>query len=117
MTQLDILLAKSNRIFDYSHLKGSRLSINAGPLSSKRAIIPYSFTKLHICNSKRLQRMEDTLGEILTGNKFYSTEYLAKVNEDTFCNILCFNNFTERDVNFYKKLLCSFCNINQTKFN
>ena len=100
-----ILLAKSNRIFDYSHLKGSKLSINAGPLSSKRAIIPYSFTKLHICNSQRLQRMEDTLGEILTGNRFYSTEYLAKVNEDTFCNILCYNNFTERDVNFYKKLI------------
>ena len=100
-----ILLAKSNRIFDYSHLKGSKLNINAGPLSSKRAIIPYSFTKLHICNSKRLERMEDTLGEILTGNKFYSTEYLAKVNEDTFCNILCFNNFTERDVHFYKKLI------------
>ena len=100
-----ILSAESNKIFDYSHIRGTKLSIQAGPVSSKRAIIPYGYTRLHICNSQRIKRVEDTLGEILTGNSYYSTEYLAKVNEDTFCNILCYNNFTERDVNFFQKLI------------
>ena len=85
---VQLFLIKSNKIFDYSHLKGSKLSIHAGPLSSRSAIIPYGYTKLNIGNSKRIKRVEDTLGEILTGNLYYSTEYLTKVNEDTFCIII-----------------------------
>ena len=96
---------KGNKIFDYSHLKGTKLSIQAGPLSSKRAIIPYGFNDLNICNSKRIKRVEDTLGEILTGDSYYSTEYIAKINMDSFCNVLCYNEFTEKDVNFIKKLI------------
>ena len=100
-----LFLIKSNKIFDYSHLKGTKLSINAGPLSSRSAIIPYGYPKLNICNSKRIKRVEDTLGEILTGNLYYSTEYLTKVNEDTFCNILCYPNLTDYDVRFWQKLI------------
>ena len=100
-----LFLIKSNKIFDYSHLKGTKLSIHAGPLSSRSAIIPYGYPKLNICNSKRIKRVEDTLGEILTGNLYYSTEYLTKVNEDTFCNILCYSNLTENDVHFWQKLI------------
>ena len=102
---IQIVQIKSNKIFDYSHVRGTRLNIHAGPVSSKRAIIPYAYPRLHICNSQRIKRVEDTLGEILTGNKYYSTEYLAKVNEDSFCNILCYNNFTSRDVYFFQKLI------------
>ena len=102
---VQLFLIKSNKIFDYSHLKGSKLSIHAGPLSSRSAIIPYGYTKLNIGNSKRIKRVEDTLGEILTGNLYYSTEYLTRVNEDTFCNILCYNNFTDNDVRFWQKLI------------
>ena len=100
-----LFLINANKIFDYSHARGSRLNIVAGPLSSRRAIIPYGFTKLNICNSKRIKRVEDTLGELLTGNKYYSTEYIAKVNEDTYCNILCYKNFSEIDVNVFRKLI------------
>ncbi len=102
---IQIINIKSNKIFDYSHKEGSRLNIHAGTLSSKRGIIPYAYPKLNICNSKRIKRVEDTLGEILTGNSYYSTEYLAKVNIDTYCNILCYNNFTEKNVNFLQKLI------------
>ena len=100
-----LFFIKSNKIFDYSHLKGDKLSIHAGALSSRSAIIPYGYPKLNICNSQRIKRVEDTLGEILTGNLYYSTEYLTKVNEDTFCNILCYSNLTENDVHFWQKLI------------
>ena len=100
-----ILIIKTNKIFDYSHVKGSPLSIQAGPLSSKMAIIPYGYPDLNICSSKKIKRMEDTLGEILTGDSYYSTEYLAKTNIDSFCNVLCYNEFSEKDVNFIEKLI------------
>ena len=100
-----IAFINSNSIFDYSHDKGEPLSIQAGSLSSRRGIIPYGYTKLNICNSQKVVKAEDTLGEILTGEVLYTTDYIANTNEDEFCQILCYNSFTEKTVNVIKKLI------------
>ena len=100
-----ILIKSTNLIFDYSHAKGEPLSIQAGTLSSRSAIIPFGYTKLNICQSRKIIRAEDTLGEILTGESYYTTGYIAKTNEDEFCNVLCYNPFTEKNVNIYEKLI------------
>jgi len=102
---IDTGLIKSNSIFDYSHSKNEPLNILAGSLSSFRAIIPFEYTKLNICHSKKISKTEDTLGEILTGESFYTTGYLANTNEDNFCQILCYNSFTETQVKVIKKLI------------
>ena len=102
---IDIGLIKSNSIFDYSHSKNEPLNILAGSLSSFRAIIPFEYTKLNICHSKKISKTEDTLGEILTGESFYTTGYLANTNEDNYCQILCYNSFTETQVKVIKKLI------------
>ena len=67
----------SNKIFDYSHAKGEPLNILAGSLSSNKDIIPYEYTKLSICQSKKIKKAEDTIGEILTGESLYTTGYKA----------------------------------------
>ena len=92
-------------ILDYSHDKGEPLSILAGSLSSRRGIIPYGYTRLNICQPQRLIKAEDTLGEILTGEVLYTTDYIANTNEDQFCQILCYNTFEEKTVNLIKKLI------------
>ena len=92
-------------IIDYSHDKGEPLSILAGSLSSRRGIIPYGYTRLNICQPQRLVKAEDTLGEILTGEVLYTTDYIANTNEDQFCQILCYNTFEEKTVNLIKKLI------------
>jgi len=98
-------LISSNSIFDYSHDRGEPLSIQAGSLSSRRGIIPYGYTKLNICNSHKVIKAEDTLGEILTGEVSYTTDYIANTNEDEYCQVLCYNNFDEKSVNLIKKLI------------
>ena len=100
-----IILISSNSIFDYSHDKGEPLSIQAGSLSSRRGIIPYGYTRLNICNSQKVIKAEDTLGEILTGEVLYTTDYIANTNEDEFCQVLCYNAFNEKTVNLIKKLI------------
>jgi len=60
----------SNSIFDYTHDQGEPLSIQAGSLSSRKGIIPYGYTKLKICDSQKVIKAEDTLGEILTGEVY-----------------------------------------------
>ena len=102
---INIAIIKSNSIFDYSHAKGEPLNILAGSLSSKRAIIPYEYTKLNICQSKKIKKAEDTIGEILTGESLYITGYKANTNEDKFCLSLCYNSFSENHVKIIQKLI------------
>ena len=101
----ELYLIKSNKIFDYSHAKGEPLNILAGTLSSRRAIIPFEYTKLNICQSTKIQKAEDTLGEILTGESLYMTGYRAMTNEDSFCKTLCYNSFTDTQVKAIQKLI------------
>ena len=100
-----IAYLNSSSIFDYSHDKGEPLSIQAGSLSSRRGIIPYGYTKLNICNSQKVVKAEDTLGEILTGEVLYTTDYIANTNEDEYCQVLCYNTFSDKTVNIIKKLI------------
>ena len=95
----------SSSVFDYSHDQGEPLSIQAGALSSRRGIIPYGYTRLKICDSQKVIKAEDTLGEILTGEVLYTTDYIANTNEDSYCQTLCYNEFNEKTVNLIKKLI------------
>ena len=99
------VLINTASILDYSHDKGEPLSIQAGSLSSRRGIIPYGYTRLNICNSQKVIKAEDTLGEILTGEVLYTTNYIANTNEDEFCQVLCYNTFDEKTVKLIKKLI------------
>ena len=103
LTQINLIV--SNSIIDYSHDKGEPLSIQAGSLSSRRGIIPYGYTRLNICYSQKVVKAEDTLGEILTGEVLYTTDYIANTNEDEFCQVLCYNSFSAKTVNLIKKLI------------
>ena len=96
LAQINIIV--SNSIIDYSHDKGEPLSIQAGSLSSRRGIIPYGYTRLNICYSQKVIKAEDTLGEILTGEVLYTTDYIANTNEDEFCQVLCYNSFNAKTV-------------------
>ena len=101
----NIIYINSNSIFDYSHKKGDSIEILAGSLSSKMNIIPYGYTKLNICQSERYSKAEDTLGEILTGEIFYTTGYKVNINEEKYCQILCNNNFSDKEVDLMRRLI------------
>ena len=95
----------SSSIFDYSHLEGSTINIQVGKLSSNNYIIPYSYNRLKICNLKRIKKAEDNLGEILTGEDLYISEYTANINENKFCEILCNNHFRKNTIRKIKRLI------------
>ena len=58
--------------FDYSHDFGSELKIQVGSISSNNGIISYSYEKLQMCGNQNLQKVEDTFGEIFTGEKKFN---------------------------------------------
>ncbi len=96
---------KSAKLFDYSHDEGSSINIQVGKLSSNNYIIPYSYNRLKICNIKRKKRAGDNLGEILTGEDLYLSEYTAEMNQNKYCEVLCNSKFTIYTVKKLKKLI------------
>ena len=99
-----IIFICSNKTPNYSHITGDHINIHAGTISSKRAIIPYGYTKLNICTSNKIRKEDDTLGEILTGESYYTTGYFAKINEDKICKVLFYDYFSEKHVILYHNL-------------
>ena len=97
----------SKGILDYSHEFGSELQIQAGALSSINGIIPFSYEKLKICDISKVVKAEDTLGEILTGEKIFNTGYLAKTGNNSLCEVLCYNQFDQDSSNLIKTLIKS----------
>ena len=97
----------SKGILDYSHEFGSELQIHAGALSSINGIIPFSYEKLKICDITKVVKAEDTLGEILTGEKIFNTGYSAKTGNNSLCEVLCYNQFDQDSSNLIKALIKS----------
>ena len=102
---LQIYLIKSDGVFDYSHEEESHLFIQAGPLSSKTSVIPFGYNKLGICDSKKVIKAEDTLGEILTGQTLYTTGHIAHTNVNKYCQELCYNDFGEIYIKIMQRLI------------
>ena len=102
---LQTYLIKSDGVFDYSHEEESHLFIQAGPLSSKTSVIPFGYNKLGICDSKKVIKAEDTLGEILTGQTLYTTGHIAHTNVNKYCQELCYNDFGEIYIKIMQRLI------------
>lgn len=92
-------------ILDYSHSIKSPLKIQAGSLSSKGAIIPFSYGRLKICEPKKNFNQVDTLAEILTGEKVFETSYEVSTGVNSFCKSLCLNEITNKTRNLFKALI------------
>ena len=100
-----LIYINSKGILDYSHDLDSELDIQVGALSSINAIVPFSYEKLKICDIKKIVKAEDTLGEILTGEKIFNTGYIGKTGTDSFCEILCYNQFDQDSLNLIQNLI------------
>ena len=93
---------KVSENLDYS--KGMRVNIQAGSLSSKRAIIPFGYSKLKICHSHKNNKIY-TLGEIITGEVLFTTDYFVNISHNKYCESICFNEFNKYNINSMKKLI------------
>ena len=100
---LKFIIDKS--LLDYSHDLGSELKIQVGSISSLNGIIPFSYEKLQICENKNIEKVDDTLGEIFTGEKKFNTGYIAKTGNNSYCEVLCYNKFNADTVNLIQTLI------------
>ena len=93
---------KVSENLDYT--KGMTVNIQAGSLSSKRAIIPFGYNKLEICHSHKNNKIY-TLGEIITGEVLFTTDYFVNISHNKYCENICFNEFNKYNINSMKKLI------------
>ena len=92
-------------LLDYSHDFGSELKIQVGSISSNNGIISYSYEKLQMCGNQNLQKVEDIFGEIFTGEKKFNTRYTAQTGKNSYCQILCYNQFSHESINLMHALI------------
>ena len=92
-------------LLDYSHDFGSELKIQVGSISSNNGIISYSYEKLQMCGNQNLQKVEDIFGEIFTGEKKFNTGYTAQIGKNSYCQILCYNQFSHESINLMHALI------------
>jgi hypothetical protein len=76
-------------------------------LKSERTLFPFEYHLLPVCgNTDVKETYHSELGEILTGDKVYSTQYDTVLNTSgTFCNMLCKKTINEYDYNLYKWII------------
>ena len=98
--QLSIFKENQNLILSH----GEIIDIQAGSLSSKIAVIPFGYNHLQICNPKKDTKIY-TLGEILTGEELFDTDYYANTNVNKTCETICHNSFSEENINSLKKMI------------
>ena len=100
-----ISLINSNHTSKVSYTTGSNLSIKVGPLFSKEYIIPFTYNSINICNDNNVIPIEDSIGDILTGESLYYSKYETKVNETECCKILCYNEISNETKSRIEKLI------------
>ena len=91
-----IIFIHSNSIFDYSHSVGEDLIIYSGSMSSIKTILPMKYYNLGLCQPINQKKIEDNLGEILSGDLYYESDYKMKINENEYCKTLCKVNLQEK---------------------
>ena len=93
-----------NKIFDYSHKVGDKVTIQIGALTSVTNIMPYNYYRLGICKPDKYKREEDTLGELLSGNTLYKSDYEVIMNKTEYCKVLCMETFNAKKINTIKMI-------------
>ena len=96
---------KAAILFDYSHEEKSKINIQVGSLSSNNYIIPYSYKRLQICDVGKLKRVEDNLGEILSGEDIYISNYYGNINQNKYWALLCKNQFMRHNLKTLRRLI------------
>ncbi len=97
---------KSDMIKDlYSYKENSQINISVGSMNSIQTQLPFEYFYLNICTPSQLQKEPDNLGEILTGDKSYISNYKIQIKKDELCQQNCQKNFNSQDVNLFKWFL------------
>ena len=91
-------------LLDYSHKGGEQLNIQVGSITSIKSLLPYSYYRLGICKPNPLEKEEDTLGEILSGEVIYKTNYEIYMNKNEYCKVLCSQAFDDTKVSNINKI-------------
>jgi transmembrane 9 superfamily protein 2/4 len=86
----------------YSYKLNDTLLISVGSMNSIEVQIPFDYYYLNICRPQELIQEPDNLGEILTGDKSYQTNYVFQMGQNEYCRELCSKKFSLYDASLLK---------------
>lgn len=85
-------------------IEGVQLNINAGRMNSHKTNIPFNFHDALPCDKQESkQSIEDNIGDILSGDRIYPTDYKLNILEDSTCQLMC-----EHKIDVYSETFLKF---------
>ena len=74
-------------------------------MNSITAQIPFDYYYLDICQPDKLVTVSDNIGLLFSHEVTYKSNYEVTLNENSYCNVLCKNNFTPLGVELVKWMI------------
>lgn len=82
------------------------MNIKVGKLDSIRTQFPFSYFYLPVCKKGNTTSQESqSLGEILTGEVTFITDYEANLFKNEYCKVLCKKKFNDYDMDIVKWMI------------
>ena len=82
-----------------------KLNVSVGLINSISAQIPFDYYYLNICKPEKLVSVSDNLGLLFSHELTYKTNYEITLNEVSYCNLLCKNDFIPMEVELMKWMI------------
>ena len=89
----------------FYYKKTEALKLTVKNIHSSKNQVPYDYTYLDLCNSKKIYRPKEGITELLTGKRMSYSNYYIFMNQNETCAWSCTKNFTEKDIEKYKWLI------------
>jgi transmembrane 9 superfamily protein 2/4 len=86
--------------------RGEKVELKVNKLTSTRTQVPYEYYSLPFCMPKNgVEMSAENLGEFLTGDRIDNSPYQLYMRDDSYCNLLCQQKYTKKDVDVFKKAI------------
>nr|CAB3267005.1 transmembrane 9 superfamily member 4 [Phallusia mammillata] len=79
--------------------KGENVEIKAVKMTSSKTQLPYEYYSLPFCKPETVEYKTENLGEVLRGDRIVNTPYLAKMDTNQECTVICESEFDEKMAN------------------
>jgi transmembrane 9 superfamily protein 2/4 len=86
--------------------RGEKVDLKVNKLTSTRTQVPYEYYSLPFCMPKNgVEMSAENLGEFLTGDRIDNSPYQLYMRDDSYCNLLCQQKYSKKDVDMFKKAI------------
>ncbi|KAK1436888.1 hypothetical protein QVD17_02672 [Tagetes erecta] len=88
-----------------SESKGDLLQVKVNKLSSTKTQIPYDYYYLNYCKPEQILNTDESIGEVLNGDRIHNSVYMFDMREDIPCKVSCRVKLDAKSTKRFKEMI------------